>query len=417
MKIEIERSEEFIAVHGDFKVLSSAVYNGGFVKAKTIINLNVSRDFSGDAFEVFDSFFEERAEELGLAEERGLEQREEQREKQREEQRKEQREKQREKQREEQREVVGVMTAVPMKNAKIVEAEREPVTAIITAGISKPTEPSSTVNIILLVSKNLSQSAMANLLIVATEAKTAAFADLNVRDENSDLFTGDATDSVVVACTACSGEGAEGEEEGKEETGKEKEEKEEEERFAGKATRLGKAVYEVVREGVKEALFLHNRLSVERPILTRLEERGIFLAEMVAAGLELYVAAEGEEEVGKEELKARLEAAIKRECSDVNVALLLAAALHSEEEEVRKGRAGEAGAEDAACIVADELIGIDIAEYIGGKKALFNFFYYDTRKPGILSRLGVFMDDAVGGLIAGCMTALLSSSPPLRQER
>ena len=412
MKIEIERSEEFIAVHGDFKVLSSAVYNGGFVKAKTIINLNVSRDFSGDAFEVFDSFFEERAEELGLAEERGLEQRE--------------------KQREEQREVVGVMTAVPMKNAKIVEAEREPVTAIITAGISKPTEPSSTVNIILLVSKNLSQSAMANLLIVATEAKTAAFADLNVRDENSDLFTGDATDSVVVACTACSGEGAEGEEEGKEETGKEEtgkeeagkeeeekeeEEKEEEERFAGKATRLGKAVYEVVREGVKEALFLHNRLSVGRPILTRLEERGIFLAEMVAAGLELYVAAEGEEEVGKEELKARLEAAIKRECSDVNVALLLAAALHSEEEEVRKGRAGEAGAEDAACIVADELIGIDIAEYIGGKKALFNFFYYDTRKPGILSRLGVFMDDAVGGLIAGCMTALLSSSPPLRQER
>ncbi|MHC1577677.1 MAG: adenosylcobinamide amidohydrolase, partial [Candidatus Methanospirareceae archaeon] len=368
MKIEIERSEEFIAVHGDFKVLSSAVYNGGFVKAKTIINLNVSRDFSGDAFEVFDSFFEERAEELGLAEERGLEQREKQREKQREEQRKEQREKQ--------REVVGVMTAVPMKNAKIVEAEREPVTAIITAGISKPTEPSSTVNIILLVSKNLSQSAMANLLIVATEAKTAAFADLNVRDENSDLFTGDATDSVVVACTACSGEGAEGEEEGKEEAGKEEEEKEEEEkeeeeRFAGKATRLGKAVYEVVREGVKEALFLHNRLSVERPILTRLEERGIFLAEMVAAGLELYVAAEGEEEVGKEELKARLEAAIKRECSDVNVALLLAAALHSEEEDVRKGRAGEAGAEDAACIVADELIGIDIAEYIGGKKALF----------------------------------------------
>ena len=415
MKIEIERSEEFIAVHGDFKVLSSAVYNGGFVKAKTIINLNVSRDFSGDAFEVFDSFFEERAEELGLAEERGLEQRE------------KQREEQREKQREKQREVVGVMTAVPMKNAKIVEAEREPVTAIITAGISKPTEPSSTVNIILLVSKNLSQSAMANLLIVATEAKTAAFADLNVRDENSDLFTGDATDSVVVACTACSGEGAEGEEEGKEEAGKEEEEKEEgekeeeekeeEERFAGKATRLGKAVYEVVREGVKEALFLHNRLSVERPILTRLEERGIFLAEMVAAGLELYVAAEGEEEVGKEELKARLEAAIKRECSDVNVALLLAAALHSEEEEVRKGRAGEAGAEDAACIVADELIGIDIAEYIGGKKALFNFFYYDTRKPGILSRLGVFMDDAVGGLIAGCMTALLSSSPPLRQER
>jgi len=103
-----------------------------------------------------------------------------------------------------------------------------------------------------------------------------------------------------------------------------------------------------------------------------------------------------------------VEETIKKECSDVNVALLLAAALHAEEQEIRKGRAGEVGTEDAACIVADELIGIDIAEYIGGKKALFNFVYYDTRKPGILGRLGVFMDDAIGGLIAGCMTKMLS---------
>ena len=37
----------------------------------------------------------------------------------------------------------------------------------------------------------------------------------------------------------------------------------------------------------------------------------------------------------------------------------------------------------------------------------FEFFYYDTKKPGILSRLGVFMDDAIGGLIAGCMSKML----------
>lgn len=73
----------------------------------------------------------------------------------------------------------------------------------------------------------------------------------------------------------------------------------------------------------------------------------------------------------------------------------------------KKGRAGEAGSEDAACIVAAELIGINIAEYIDGKKALFNFFYYDTRKQGILGHLGVSMGDAIGGLIAGCMSELL----------
>ncbi len=147
---------------------------------------------------------------------------------------------------------------------------------------------------------------------------------------------------------------------------------------------------------------------MDRPILKRLEERGIYLEDMVSTALELYVPpVEGEAGPGEQELERRLEVTIKKECSDVNVALLLAAALHSDEEEIRKGRAGKAGEEDAACIVADELIGIDIAEYIGGKKALFNFFYYDTRKPGILSQLDVFMDDAIGGLIAGCMSKML----------
>lgn len=351
--MEIEKTKKYIAVHGDFKVLSSAVYNGGFVGAKTILNLNVSSDFKGNAFELFDSFLDEQ----GLEKDG----------------------------------VVGMMTAVAMNNARIIE--KEDVTAVITAGISKSkSKSSSTVNIILLINNNLSQSAMANAVIVATEAKTAAFFDLDVHDEKGDLFTGDSTDSVVVACYGY----GEGKGEGRKE-----------EIFAGKATELGKVIYEVVREGVKEALFRHDKLKADRPILTRLEERGIHLEDMVSTALELYVPVEGEVGIGKEELKKRLEETIKKECSDVNVALLLAAAFRMDEEEIRKGRAGEAGEEDAACIVADELIGIDIAEYIGGKKALFNFIYYDTRKPGILSRLDVFMDDAIGGLIAGCMSKML----------
>ncbi|HUV02266.1 MAG TPA: phosphatidylglycerophosphatase A [Desulfobacteria bacterium] len=345
--MEIERTNDYIAVHGDFNVLSSAVYNGGFVRAKTILNVTVSKGFSGNALELFDA----------LAQEKGLER----------------------------GDIVGLMTAVPMENARIVENME--VTAIITAGIATPpSQSSSTVNIILLIRRNLSQSAMANVMIVATEAKTAAFYDLDVHDETGDLFTGDATDSVVVASY--------GSEEGTEEL------------FAGKATELGAEIYGIVRKGVKDALYNYNSWSMDRPILERLEERGIHLDEMVATALELYVPVAGEDE-DKEELKPKVVAIIKRECADANIALLLAAALHAEEQEIRKGRAGDAGSEDAACIVADELIGIDIAEYIGGKKALFNFVYYDTRKPGILKELGVFMDDAIGGLIAGCMTKLL----------
>jgi alpha-ribazole phosphatase CobZ len=347
--MRIERNEGYIAVQGDFKVLSSAVYNGGYTTATEIVNLKVRSDFTGDALELFNSFIKEKE-----LEGKG---------------------------------VVGMMTAVPMENARIVK--KEDVTAIITAGISE-SKSSSTVNIILLIDKDLSPSAMANTIILATEAKTAAFFDLDIKDEKHDIFTGNSTDSVVVACY------------GKSLFAEEKEE----EMFAGKATKLGRTIYEIVREGVKDALFYHNKIKADRPILERLEERGITLEDMISAALELYIPRQGEKE-DMAKLKERLEAMIKKECSDVNIALLLASALHVEEEEIIKGKAGRAGEEDAVNIVADELIGIDIAEYIGGKKALFNFFYYDTRKPGLLSRLGVSMDDAIGGLIAGCMSKML----------
>ena len=352
--MKIEKTEEYIAVRGDFKVLSSAVYNGGYRRVRALLNLTVATDFQGDAFERFDSFFEEH----DLPGE----------------------------------ETVALMTAVGMNDARIIE--RGDVTAIITAGKSKaPSKLSSTINIILLLNKNLSQPAMANVIIVATEAKVAALYDLDVHEVNGELFTGDVTDSVVVACRRNAKDEAKGG-------------VEEEEIFAGKATELGGTVYEVVREGVRDALIYHDSLTADRHILIRLEERGIFLDDLVSTALELYVPAEGEE-VDREELKRRLEVTITKESSDVNVALLLAAAMHSDEIEIMKGRTGELGETDAASIVADELIGIDIAEYIGGKKALFNFIYYDTRKPGILRLLGVFMDDAIGGLIAGCMTKML----------
>jgi len=353
--MEIEKAEEYIAVHGDFRVLSTAAYNGGFVIAKTILNINVNADFKGDHLDFFDSF--------ALKNEL------------------------------ERTSIVGLMTAVEMNDARIIE--KGTVTAIITAGIADSSslstfehKPGSTVNIILLIQENLSRSAMANVIIVATEAKTAAFYDLDIHDEDGDLFTGDTTDSVVVACYGDQGEPK---------------------LFAGKATELGRTIYEVVREGVKDALFLHDPLQMDnrRPMLTRLEERGIYLEDMVSTALELYADVEGEE-VDRDGLKKRVEAAIKKESTDVNVALLLAAALHADEQEIKKGRAGESGRADAACIIADELIGITIAEYIGGKRALFNFFYYDTKKPGILSQLGLFMDDAIGGLIAGSMSKLLA---------
>ena len=38
---------------------------------------------------------------------------------------------------------------------------------------------------------------------------------------------------------------------------------------------------------------------------------------------------------------------------------------------------------------------------MGGYKGLFDYVRYDKAKPGILGRLGPFMDDVIAGLIGG----------------
>ncbi|ASJ03478.1 phosphatidylglycerophosphatase A [Thermococcus profundus] len=127
-------------------------------------------------------------------------------------------------------------------------------------------------------------------------------------------------------------------------------------------------------------------------LLQKLESRGITLDRMLDTAMELYI---GEDE---EAVREKLRRLMFRYLNDINVQALLMAALLLEDAFEVEG--------DPVNLVADELIGINIAEYIGGKMALFNFFYYDTRKPGILAELPPFLDDAIGGFIAGCMTKL-----------
>ncbi|ASJ06892.1 alpha-ribazole phosphatase CobZ [Thermococcus pacificus] len=127
-------------------------------------------------------------------------------------------------------------------------------------------------------------------------------------------------------------------------------------------------------------------------LLQRLEKHGITLEKMLDTAMGLYIGDNPEE---AREMLGRL---MLHYLGDINVQSLLMAALLLEESFKVEG--------DPVNLVADELIGIDIAEYIGGKMALFNFFYYDTKKPGILAELPPFLDDAIGGFIAGCMTKL-----------
>ncbi|WP_461864927.1 alpha-ribazole phosphatase CobZ [Thermococcus sp.] len=137
-------------------------------------------------------------------------------------------------------------------------------------------------------------------------------------------------------------------------------------------------------------------------MIEEFKARGITLERMLDAALELYIG----DDVGK--VREQLKRIMLHYLNDINVRALLKAALLLEENFKVDG--------DPVNLVADELIGIDIAEYIGGKMALFNFFYYDTRKPGILGELPPFLDDAIGGFIAGCMTRLFEPLLPPEEE-
>ncbi|MFA6363300.1 phosphatidylglycerophosphatase A [Methanoregula sp.] len=135
----------------------------------------------------------------------------------------------------------------------------------------------------------------------------------------------------------------------------------------------------------------------------RLENKGITLDAIVDAAMGLYVSHGMPEEQASMNIKAKIQKYLK----DPNVSYLLIGAVLLEEELYEKRKNSEI-AEELVFLLSDEIIGIAIAECIGGTYAQFEFPRYDQKKPGILATRGPFPDDAVAGLIAGCTSRLYS---------
>jgi alpha-ribazole phosphatase CobZ len=135
----------------------------------------------------------------------------------------------------------------------------------------------------------------------------------------------------------------------------------------------------------------------------RLLEKGISIDDIVAAAMELYVSHGMPDDHASAEIRRKL----KKYLDDPNVSSLLVGAILLEDELFHKREDSEI-AEDPVFLLSDEIIGLAIAECIGGTYARFEFTRYDQKKPGILSKLGPFLDDAIAGLIAGCTSRLYS---------
>ena len=51
-----------------------------------------------------------------------------------------------------------------------------------------------------------------------------------------------------------------------------------------------------------------------------------------------------------------------------------------------------------------------IANYIAGARGIFEFVRFDQAKPGILKELGPIVNDAIGGIIAGCSSNMYTQA-------
>jgi alpha-ribazole phosphatase CobZ len=110
----------------------------------------------------------------------------------------------------------------------------------------------------------------------------------------------------------------------------------------------------------------------------RLLEKGITLDEMVAAAMGLYVSHGMPEDQAAQEIRKK----IKKHLGDPNVASLLLGAILLEDELFTKRKNSEI-ADDPVFLLSDEILGMAIAECIGGTYARFAFTRYDQKKPGI----------------------------------
>jgi alpha-ribazole phosphatase CobZ len=146
------------------------------------------------------------------------------------------------------------------------------------------------------------------------------------------------------------------------------------------------------------------------PLLTYLENKGISLESLIDSALEMYVPHPGVE--SQEKATELLNAEFLDILNDVNVSTLIVAAFQVQEE-AENGRIPGLTKErflGRPGLVADELIGIAIATYIGGSRGMFEFVRFDQAKPGILKELPPLTNDAIGALVAGASSNVYTNA-------
>lgn len=137
------------------------------------------------------------------------------------------------------------------------------------------------------------------------------------------------------------------------------------------------------------------KLDLTFGILDYFVAEGILIGDLVDAGFELVDVVEV-----TEGLKDKMKAQIFKSLTDIDVITLLMAAMRVKQDTAGRG-IREINNGSYSC--ASEVLGLAIANQIGGTRAALDFKRYARAKPGIIYGLPPMLDDAFAGLIAGCV--------------
>lgn len=230
-KLVLEQNVLAVLSDAPLTTVGSAFHNGGYQQTRVVINTQVTQEY-GDVnlHDDPEAFVQQAYKKLGLHD--GF---------------------------------VGMVTFAGIADFALVSKgdSEAAVSVIATAGCThgeSSGEPimlqeiTGTINIIVLIDGNPNDSCLASCIITATEAKTAALQELDVRSRYSGtLATGTITDAVVIAKTGVGNEIV----------------------YSGPASPLGQLVGFCTRQAVKEAV-MKAKLGgflPDRPIVNRLMER------------------------------------------------------------------------------------------------------------------------------------------------
>ncbi len=285
--IQAEVKDNILAICSNepLRVLSSAVLNGGLKEARAIINVQVPEGSGEDKNDVHwnaEEFLKTQIQVLGLP-----------------------------------NDTVGLMTAAKMKNVTTSSRKtgKTTLTLFVTGGktvavtagepaASRHAEKHGTINIILLVDGDMTDGCMVEAHKTITEAKTVALRELDLRSQFSgDLATGTLTDTVAVACTKRGARIS----------------------FAGTFTLIGELIAQSVRECVKEAIYKQENFAADRPLIERLQERGVKTEDMLSMLKKIEIS------VGSDKYQ-RLKKEVERTLTDKKIASLVLASLRSDED-------------------------------------------------------------------------------------